>query len=245
MAKTKDNFLSEKIKLFLKIIFLLIAITLGDILITLLLIYLYLLPQPNLDSSTLNQDSLYLFLLTLFITIYHIGIIGILSKKIQISTKEIAFKNYILAIILGMLVGILYNLIVLSPFDKNLSLVTILNVGIIGPILEEFLFRGWVYQKLQKLYSNNKAKWLTTSLFAVSHGNIIKIIYAFLIGTILIDSYQKTEQFKILLCIHISANLSVLLLYPYVVSYRIIGIILGIPLLLLYIFYIKKTILLK
>lgn len=55
------------------------------------------------------------------------------------------------------------------PFDLG-SPLTLLMLLLIGPVLEEFLFRGAIWRLLQGLRSPTKVAWLTTSvLFSLSH----------------------------------------------------------------------------
>ena len=53
-------------------------------------------------------------------------------------------------------------------------------VGIMGPILEEYLFRGIVYNELKTFESKKNATILASLIFALVHTNYINMIYAFL-----------------------------------------------------------------
>lgn len=91
----------------------------------------------------------------------------------------------------------------------------ILSEGIIGPLIEELLFRGIVYHKLQDIYSKKNAMVFVTIIFALFHGNLLQIILAFLLGTILILLYEKYQDIKVPIFFHIVVNLVSLLVVSY------------------------------
>lgn len=104
--------------------------------------------------------------------------------------------------------------------------ILILSEGIIGPMLEEYLFRGVVYHKLKELYVTKNAMIYCTILFAVFHGNLLQIIFALLLGSILILLYERYQDIKIPILFHSIVNLSSLLLIPQLQNIPMIYIIL-------------------
>lgn len=237
MAKTETSSLSKKIILFLKIVFLLISVTLGDLLIAFIIGLLYQIIIPTMDINEIMSQYSYQFLLTLFVSIYHIILICILSKKTDITFEKIKPFNIFRYMLFGGMIGLTYNLLINSPSSEKITVIVFLNMGIIGPILEEFLFRGWLYQKLRLSFCNRKAKWISTLIFAFFHSHWTNILYAFLLGEILIESYDRTKNFKIPIIIHIGANMTVILFYSIVKPYRIISIILSFLLMIFYFLY--------
>lgn len=93
--------------------------------------------------------------------------------------------------------------------------IMILSEGIVGPIIEEYLFRGIVYHKLKELYPKKNAMVLCTIIFALFHGNLIKIIFAAFLGTLLILLYERYQDIKVPIVFHVIVNLVSLLLIPY------------------------------
>jgi len=61
-----------------------------------------------------------------------------------------------------------HNFITETPSFQFLIL--IISQGIMGPIGEEFFFRGYAFQAMGKIYSLNKAAILSALLFALLHG---------------------------------------------------------------------------
>ena len=61
----------------------------------------------------------------------------------------------------------------------------ILAIAIIGPVLEEILFRGAITRALLQQYNPTKAILISALLFGVFHINPAQILPAFLIGILL------------------------------------------------------------
>lgn len=103
----------------------------------------------------------------------------------------------------------------------------ICSSGIIGPIIEEFVFRGIVYDRLQASCPKYRASFFTTLLFALYHGNLVQIVYAFAMGSYFIYCYDHYENITASIIAHISANISTLILLPYLLNLPFIWIVLS------------------
>lgn len=83
----------------------------------------------------------------------------------------------------------------------------LLSVVLIGPIVEEFLFRGVIFNMLKKV----NATWLpiigSGLLFGLFHVEPIQVVYTSVMGILLGFVYAKTGRFEICLGIHIANNL--------------------------------------
>lgn len=141
------------------------------------------------------------------------------QKEKELS-KPITKKEIIVICLLGMTLSILYNTIVYcannifhftnlygenSYFWSNL-----IGVGILGPILEEYMFRGVMYHDLKKQYSNMKSILICTSIFALLHFTFVQIIYAFTFGLLLIYIYERYQNIKWPILLHILSNITTL-----------------------------------
>lgn len=93
--------------------------------------------------------------------------------------------------------------------------ILLISEGIVGPIMEEYLFRGVVYHQLKELYSKKQAMIFCTVIFAVFHDNLLQMVFAFLLGTILILLYEKYQDIKIPILFHCITNFVSLLCIPY------------------------------
>ncbi|MCF2139560.1 MAG: CPBP family intramembrane metalloprotease [Candidatus Lokiarchaeota archaeon] len=97
--------------------------------------------------------------------------------------------------------------------DKFFWLIFFL-VAIIGPVVEEFFYRGLIFKALRKILAPQWAIILSSLLFAVSHLNIIQGILAFILAIFLAVFYEKSENLMIPIIMHILNNtLSILLTY--------------------------------
>ena len=150
------------------------------------------------STTTLEVNSLeYNYQLSIFLNNYKLFItlitavilLPILLKKIDKPTAKP--ENILCLIIIGISFALSYNLLLFSLnklfnftnlFDDSSTniIVALICTGIIGPILEELIFRGIVYNNLKKFTNITKSVIITGLIFGIFHGNIIQFIYAFL-----------------------------------------------------------------
>lgn len=97
-------------------------------------------------------------------------------------------------------------------FASSLA-VQLIGVGILVPVMEEVLFRGLVYQRLT---GYTRSAWsaavLAAAVFAVYHGNLIQMLFAFPMALLLIAVYRKWRTLKAPIVFHMAVNLSSVLL---------------------------------
>lgn len=93
--------------------------------------------------------------------------------------------------------------------------ILLISEGIVGPIMEEYLFRGVVYHQLKELYSKKQAMIFCTVIFAIFHNNFLQIVFALLLGTILILLYEKYQNIMVPIFFHCVTNLVSFLCIPY------------------------------
>ena len=82
----------------------------------------------------------------------------------------------------------------------------VLAIAIIGPILEEMLFRGAVTTELLKRYSPQKAILFSALIFGIFHINPAQVLNAFLLGLLLAWLFYKTHSLIPGILIHILNN---------------------------------------
>jgi len=82
----------------------------------------------------------------------------------------------------------------------------ILNIVVLGPILEELLFRGAATKELLKRYSPAVAILLSALLFGVFHINPAQVVFAFLFGLILAWVYYRTRSLVPCIMLHMLNN---------------------------------------
>lgn len=91
-------------------------------------------------------------------------------------------------------------------FQSNL-LLQIIGIGLFVPFVEELVFRGLVYGKMRRLFSFRAAAAVSAALFALYHGNIVQLVYAFPMGLLLAWSYECWGSLSAPVLLHIGANL--------------------------------------
>lgn len=141
-------------------------------------------------------------------------------------TPEMAALDYVKIAVLGIVCNLLLTLVmnwILSFFSfsnqtqealfgSNLA-VQLVGVGMIVPIMEEVLFRGIVYNRL-KGYTKTaqSAMILAAAIFAVYHGNVVQMLFAFPMALILIAVYEKWGTLRACITFHMAVNLSSVIL---------------------------------
>ena len=89
---------------------------------------------------------------------------------------------------------------------SNKFWITFLCGALIGPIAEEFVFRGLIFQRLKDYFRCPAAIVLSGLIFGVFHGNMAQFLYASVLGMVFawFMEYFHTMEAPILL--HVSAN---------------------------------------
>lgn len=159
----------------------------------------------------------------LIITIITFIVFGFILYKVYRNyrneyNRKICFKDICMFIILGVVMNLSYNLIIgnlnsifeftNNYFKINIGFLTyIICTGLLGPILEELLFRGIVFNKLKRFNKQMKSILLTSFIFALFHANPIQMLYAFCLSFILIYVYEKYKNIKAPIIVHIASNI--------------------------------------
>ena len=178
--------------------------------------------DTNLFNEYLKTKQIYI---TLIVAIIFIPLLIKDYKKYQ-NDKKIKI-SYFNLIILGVILSLIYNifayylnfLLKTSLFDNNNNLIiTLISAGLIGPIIEELMFRGIIYNELKSKYKNMKAILITTIFFAIIHFNIIQTLYALAIGFILIFVYEKYKNIKAPIILHMASNITTTLFLPILIQ---------------------------
>lgn len=205
--------------------------------------------HPNLDEWIKTEDyvnSLAQFFSTynaVFVVISFLILFPYFYKKYHKETiprkGKISFLNFIFLIILGSSVSLMYSSILslfhsLNATETSHIWTSMIGTVFLGPILEEYLFRGITYHKLQKYVTRMQSILLTGIVFAFCHTNLTQIMYAFLFNFILIFVYERLG-IKASLLVHMSGNMVSLLMGSLLVKNEMIGgiLLLFLPILLI------------
>jgi membrane protease YdiL (CAAX protease family) len=98
--------------------------------------------------------------------------------------------------------------------EKGVAFLTYSSIfaAIIGPIIEELFFRGFLYSALKKYIGIFWAMTATAGLFAALHAHIVGFFPIMALGMLLAYIYEKTGTLVSSITIHIIHNLVMILL---------------------------------
>ena len=85
--------------------------------------------------------------------------------------------------------------------------VQLICLGAVIPYAEELLFRGVILGRLRDAFGGKKAIIISAVLFALAHGNLVQILFAFVVGLALGYFADKNQSFIPSLLGHIVSNL--------------------------------------
>ena len=88
------------------------------------------------------------------------------------------------------------------------GLISALSTVLFAPIAEEVIFRGLVYTRLRRAMPAWLACVLASLVFAVLHGQLLWIAYAFLMGVALTLVFERTGTLWSSILVHITFNLA-------------------------------------
>jgi membrane protease YdiL (CAAX protease family) len=139
-------------------------------------------------------------------------------KKVSISdnVKYLGFGvlfNLMISFILNAISGIIpssANLELESMTNMIMSgnfIVVLLSVGILGPIVEELVFRYGIFKQLEKI-NYIFAIIISSLLFGIMHMNLVQSTYATLLGILFAFVYHKTNNLMYPILLHIGINSS-------------------------------------
>ena len=92
------------------------------------------------------------------------------------------------------------------------AMVQLLGLGVLVPLAEELIFRGLIYTRIRKRIPAGAAIFFSALLFALFHGNVIQMIFAFPLALILAGLYERSGWFACPLAFHMGANLTAIVL---------------------------------
>ena len=198
--------------------------SLKEIIIVFILQYLFLIIGAsfyyflgyNLDNYISSVGYFILVIFNIILILYLNYKYKIINNKYKIKFAKY-FPYVYFVISYSLIINCIFFIFGLNNNSiSNINLILIIfSSCIIGPIVEEFLFRSIFINKLKKFYSNNISIFVSSFFFALFHGSINGFIYAFILGIILAFIYIRTNDIKICIFAHMFSNLFVLFLFKF------------------------------
>lgn len=217
---------------FIKIIFHPILFLLGQMCILVLFMIFFIIQNPGIDLNNdlstkllteyINDSTLVISFLQFLI---FLPIFYLIYKKYCVNKIDYSFKSVVLISVISFLISVVLNFIIIGlkilfgikMTSSPVTFVVIVATGIIGPILEEFLFRGIVYNKFLKIFKENTAFYLSILVFAIFHtGGIFQILFAAIIGYFLTYIYRKYHDIRLSIIAHIIVNITSVVISPFI-----------------------------
>ena len=166
----------------------------------------------NLTNFINNYGGIILILTNIIYIIYII-------KKYRIKVNKYNLIDNYPKIYLFISIPLFLNSLILLINNQKIPTINIyialFGSVILGPILEELVFRYLIYNNLNKFNKKNTSIILSSIIFALVHNGFINIVYAFIIGTILTIIYSKNKNIKEVIILHMVANFMSLLIKEY------------------------------
>lgn len=211
------------------------------------IIYSMLGNDPTLFASHVNT---YYLILVILIGLIFIPLLLKLYKSKKLLENQL--PNILFIIIFGVCLSLFYNTLVFNLnkvfsftnlYDGSTNIIySLIATGLIGPILEELLFRGIVYNELKAIYPNMKSILLCSFIFALFHFTGVQMIYAFGLSFLLIYVYEKYKSIKAPIILHMTSNITTTLFLPFLIKDNFnvnISIMILSLIILVLIFYLK------
>lgn len=89
--------------------------------------------------------------------------------------------------------------------------IQIAAIGIVIPVTEELIFRGFGFAQMRRKRSFVWAAIVSAVIFGIYHGNVVQFVYAGCLGLLLSGVYEAYRSLWAPICLHIAANMSSLL----------------------------------
>ena len=167
--------------------------------------------NSNYLPNFINDNKIYMVLI---LAIIFIPLLLYNYKKLNIKKEKENIFNYI---IFTIFLSIGYNIVAyyidkhillsdLYSFNTNL-IVSLISTVLIGPIIEELMFRGIMYNELKKISNIKKTMLITTITFCLCHFNLIQLVYTFIFGYFLVIIYNKNRNINYVIILHMISNL--------------------------------------
>lgn len=245
-----ENIMKKVKVIFSSIIYIILLFVLDFLVLSLFSFYFYNTTSVELNSAEYNASlasflSKNQLLIVLISMMFWVPLFIKQLRKRKIEFNSVGVKNLQKWIWLVISTNIIWNILLYDigklqvPALPMLS--TVLATCILGPILEEFVFRGIIYSKLKTIFSKEKAIFLVSLFFAIYHFNLLQGIYAFFVSIIVTIIYDKYNNFWLPIIIHCIGNLVSSLLLPFLLPINLIFIqVIGLFLTISMIFLIKK-----
>ena len=181
----------------------------------------------------LNGEDLMSFYINegyIILTFIYAILVMTLLNRYREKEKSLPLKDYYGAVLFGISLACFLNMLIFKLGQSNEiievnKILLFISSGILGPIMEELLFRKKLLTEL--LMFNNKyvSILLSSFIFSFLHNGMITMLYAFILGIVFGIFYIKYKNVKLTIFMHMAANIIVIYLTRYNTLILILSII--------------------
>ena len=158
-------------------------------------------------------------------------------KQEKIHGFQLRKKKILYYILFGIVTSLVINVFFLKlermiPIPATLNQIEVtydwyyvgrvISTAIFGPILEELLFRGFLYQESKKWMKPMSAILFITVIFTLCHTTVYSFLTAIVTSFLVLDALEKEKSLTAPILFHLFLNLTSILLIPLVVRYQTI-----------------------
>lgn len=174
--------------------------------------------------QALLDETMPITILSGLLTIGVVWLIFVCRKKKmtkEICLRKIPGRTAVSVLVMGfgfnLLTGVLFALLPeawVSSYEETSNIafagefwLVAITVGIMAPLVEEFVFRGLIYTRLRKGMPVAVAAVITALWFGVMHGHPLWIAYAAVNGLVMIWIFERTGSLLASMLFHFGYNL--------------------------------------
>lgn len=95
----------------------------------------------------------------------------------------------------------------MEAFYSSPLVIQIVVLAVLVPVCEEMVFRGLLFRRLRERASYMQAALYSAVVFGLMHGNLVQMLYGFILGMMLSYLYEKYGSVKAPIAAHMAMNL--------------------------------------
>ena len=181
--------------------------------------------MTKLFTETLLSNYQLILVLTYCVEVlFFLGFFALRKKNLpeETSVRPLTAPGYGLALLLGLLSCVALTILLsFLPLPQGITedysdsigtLLTgpvwlqLINVIVLGPLVEELVFRGLIHSRLRKAVSFWPAALISAALFGLALLNAIQSVYTFILGILLAFLFEKSGSLLGSLICHMAFN---------------------------------------
>ncbi|MCM1371048.1 MAG: CPBP family intramembrane metalloprotease [Clostridium sp.] len=165
-------------------------------------------------TNYINDNTIWIVLIVAAI---FIPILIFILKKYKTKFNFKLNKNIIPTVLAGLSLSIFLNLLIMNInntfgiengiFNNKYLVSTIISSVLLGPIIEELLFRGVMFNKLKTFNNLKPSMLITTFIFAFFHDTLTQMVFAFIVGYICVKLYNNYDTLLFPIIFHMGCNI--------------------------------------